>query len=243
MSIKPINFGSPMVRAIFEGRKMQTRRVLNDGQVYEDISSEAAEDFELRGWHIFRREDALCVARTKCTSGDLLWVRETWAHYQTVNYIRRPHGGAFAEVSDGLAGYRADGHDSIEDFREHVRMMSGCDLEAVEINGNCWRPLRRMPQWASRITLEVTGVRVERLQDISEADAVAEGVESDSDGWTDYLAPTVQCCGNARDSFATLWGSIYGEDAWAANPWVVAYEFKPILKNIDAVLAERGVAA
>lgn len=181
MSIKPINFGSPMVRAILEGRKMQTRRVLNDGQVYEDISSEAAEDFELRGWHIFRREDALCAARTKCTSGDLLWVRE-----QTYRAIH-------------------------------------------------------LPMAASRITLEVTGVRVEHLQNISEADAIAEGVERDSDGWTDYLAPAVQCCGNARDSFATLWVSIYGEDAWAANPWVAVYEFTPIMKNIGAVLAERGV--
>ena len=91
-----------------------------------------------------------------------------------------------------------------------------------------------MPRWASRLTLIVTDVRVQRLQDISEADARDEGVECDSDGWRDYMMPTTQCCGSARNSFATLWDSLNAERApWSSNPWVVAVTFRPVLGNID----------
>lgn len=92
-----------------------------------------------------------------------------------------------------------------------------------------------MPRWASRLTLIVTGVKIQRLQDISEEDAIAEGVERDSDGWRDYLMPHTQCCTNATDSFHTLWDHINGPGAWAANPWVVAYSYRAISKNIDLI--------
>jgi hypothetical protein len=94
-----------------------------------------------------------------------------------------------------------------------------------------------MPRWASRLTLTVTDVRVQRVQEISEADAVAEGVESDSDGWRDYQMPNTQCCGTALESFRTLWDSLnaprgYG---WDANPFVAAYTFTVARQNIDQV--------
>ena len=108
--------------------------------------------------------------------------------------------------------------------------------EKIEWAGK-FRQGMHMPRWASRITLIVTDVRMQRLQEISSGDATAEGVGQDSDGWHDYQMPGTQCCANARASFRTLWDSLnavrgYG---WDANPWVAAYTFRPILGNIDQV--------
>ena len=103
------------------------------------------------------------------------------------------------------------------------------------------RPSIHMPRWASRLTLTVTEVGVQRLQDISEADAVAEGCECDVDGWRDYLFPSTQCCGTARESYRTLWNSLHGPDAWDLNPWVAAYTFTVHRCNIDCLPAPLGV--
>ena len=192
MKERPILFSAPMVRAILNGTKTQTRRAVKDRHI------DSAPPACIFQW-----------LRERCTygqPGDRLWVKETWAHYQTVNRIRKTDGRSFSEVSDGLAGYRADGYDTIEDFRKHVQMMSGCDLEAVEIRGDRWRPSIFMPRWASRLTLEVTGVRVERLQEISEREARAEGYES------------------ARAFMAGDWASKKAE----SNPWVWVLDFKRV---------------
>ena len=138
-------------------------------------------------------------------SGDRLWVRETWAHYQTVNHIRRPDGAAHSEISDGYAGYRADGFSSIEEFRDHVRLMSDCSLEEVLINGDKWRPSIHMPRWASRILLEITDVRVERLQDITDADAIAEGVQRTPDGCAYHIEDDQYRATSPASTFAALW--------------------------------------
>ena len=99
-----------------------------------------------------------------------------------------------------------------------------------------WRPSIHMPRWASRITLEVTGVRVERLHDITPSDAIAEGVERGPEpleymagtaGWKDYERPG-RCEANPASSFASLWRSINGAKSWAANPWVWVVEFKRV---------------
>ncbi|MFG1417225.1 hypothetical protein V5F38_05350 [Xanthobacter sp. V0B-10] len=273
MADRPILFTAPMIRALIREisapgtGKTQTRRIMrlptrtaSGGPIYERPDMGGWEPTTHGGgkcftcgpdglqipvpemvgmWH---RTTGVGIV-TPHQAGDRLWVRETWAHYHTINHIRRTHGGAFSEVSDGLAGYRADGHDSIDDFREHIRLMSGCDLEAVEINGSRWRPSIHMPRWASRLTLYVSEVRVERLQDISEADAIAEGVECDSDGWRDYLMPQSQCCSTARDSYRSLWDSLNGPGAWEANSWVAAYTFAPRLGNIDTLPATIQEAA
>jgi len=92
-----------------------------------------------------------------------------------------------------------------------------------------WRPSIHMPRWASRITLEITGVRVERLNEITEADARAEGVECFDDTktfrsyWDDFCV-----CLSAKDSFQTLWAKINGPDSWDANPWVWVVEFRRV---------------
>ena len=113
-----------------------------------------------------------------------------------------------------------------------------------------WRPSIHMPRWASRITLEVTGVRVERLQDISEADARAEGAQvvpfypDDgfplSDGWT-HVGDDGKCVlyTSARDSFRALWESINGADSWASNPWVWVVSFKRVSETRTGTSAPR----
>ena len=205
---RPILFTGQEVRATQEGRKTQTRRVVReDCQGYTQIFLDGAGVLRQGGM----QEQAWTKGgrAVRCPygqPGDRLWVKETWAHYQTVNRIRKTDGRSFSEVSDGLAGYRADGYDTIEDFRKHVQMMSGCDLEAVEIRGDRWRPSIFMPRWASRLTLEVTGVRVERLQEISEREARAEGYES------------------ARAFMAGDWASKKAE----SNPWVWVLDFKRV---------------
>lgn len=141
--------------------------------------------------------------------GDRLWVREAFS-YDRIDVDR---DGALPPW------YWADGNPDAGDWTRP-------------------KPSIHMPRWASRLTLHVTDVRVQRLQDISEADATAEGVERDSDGWRDYLMPKTQCCGSALASFATLWDSLNAERApWDSNPWVVAVTFRPVLGNIDRVAA------
>lgn len=96
-----------------------------------------------------------------------------------------------------------------------------------------WRPSIHMPRWASRLTLAVTGVRVERLQDISESDAIAEGIEEHrgvkaagvSSAWRDY-GNVGRWCPDSVESYRSLWESINGRGSWAANPWVWVVEFE-----------------
>lgn len=158
--------------------------------------------------------------------GSCLWVRETWAHYHTVNGRKLHNGGYIDEISDGLAGYKADGFDSIEDFRSHIRLMSECDLQAIEINGNKWRPSIHMPKWASRLTLEITDIKVERLQDISYQDCLAEGI--DRVNTSSVLI--------SKEKYQRLWESINGAGSWDSNPWVWCLEFKVHKCNISELL-------
>lgn len=285
MTDRPIIYSAPMICALLDGRKTQTRRIVKpsnstvlghpvgkadarwtgllfdhpDVRVHTEsgdpglsvpyvhpadvINGDPATTWE-SGWAIF-------AVRPRIEIGDRLWVREAWAHYQTVDHVKRPDGRAFDEVSDGLAGYKADGHATIGEFRHHVRLMSGWDLQDVVINGNCWRPSIHMPRWASRITQIVTDIRVERVQDISEEDAWAEGVCAFAEsldtgaGWgrlctADRRSLVVVQFGSARNAFRCLWDSLYGAEpvkGWDANPWVWAHTFTVHRRNIDAMEA------
>lgn len=133
--------------------------------------------------------------------GDRLWVRETWAY--------GIHAMASARDEDGPFVYAAT------DSTQH-RL---CEK---------WTPSIHMPRWASRITLEITAVRVEKLQDITEADAMAEGIVSAGDGNGCQLADTTHYMATARDSYASLWDHINGDNAWDKNPWVWVVEFKRV---------------
>ena len=103
-----------------------------------------------------------------------------------------------------------------------------------------WTPSIHMPRHHSRLTLEITDIRAERLQDISEEDAKAEGVLRDSDGWRDYIMPCTQCCATACDSYKTLWTSINVPESWTANPWVWVVSFRPHLINVDQFIKARA---
>lgn len=221
MADRPMLMSGPMVNALRDRHKTQTRRPLKP-QPGPGMSAQVPPDPTV--WEV-RDKFGSFISRERMpyAIGDRVWIRETWAHYQTVNHIVHANGAAYDEVSDGLAGYRADGFDSIEDFRTHVRLTSGRDLVAVEINGDRWRPSIHMPRWASRIWLTITAVRVERVQDISEADALAEGVDYEWHG-----VPVGQ-----RAAFVELWNSIYGPDAWERNDWVCALTFETHEGNID----------
>ena len=189
----PIRFSGPMVKAILDGSKTQTRRVVKqDRDGLLDCKPTPA-------WDAFWQ----CVACPYGKPGDRLWVRETFG----------------IDDEDGAVLYFAD-PDTAQNA-EHARI---CEDRYPRR-----RPSIHMPRWTSRILLEITGVRVERLQDISEADAQAEGIEY-SERFEGY------CIGMAehyhshdpRLSYASLWESINGPDSWAANPWVWVVEFRRI---------------
>lgn len=149
-------------------------------------------------------------------SGDRLWVRETWQALSFGDY--QPTKSSQSEV-------------------RYAATDPCADLE-TEARGYPWRPSIFMPRWASRITLTVTDVRIERLQDISEADAVAEGCFKGKASGRVFANEAAMHLGgdewaNARDWYADLWDIINGPGAWDANPWVVAYTFTVHRGNID----------
>ena len=203
MAERPILFSAPMVRAILAGTKTQTRRFLK--QAVGPSLSVGIEDepgvAELSWLHGDGpgHEVHETIKRVPCPYGQLgdrLWVRETWAY--------GIHAMAAARDEDGPFVYAAT--DSVQG-----RL---CER---------WRPSIHMPRSASRITLEITGVRVERLQEISQADAEAEGVIEWSWG---ALSPESHEYMLPASKFEMLWESINGAGSWDANPWVWVVEFK-----------------
>ncbi|EHJ9810040.1 hypothetical protein AAGZ56_003129 [Salmonella enterica] len=198
-------FNGEMVRAILEGRKTQTRRVL---ATYQDAVKFCPE-WDVNGKQIFivlGEKDHTgmnpVITAIPCPfgqPGDRVWVRETF----------RVHSRA-TDVATLV--YRASVRNSWTE-QTHRVPVAVCNKPATPEK---WTPSIHMPRWASRITLEITGVRVERLNSITESDAEAEGVTDT--GFGDLLV----------DGYRYLWKSIYGEESWAANPWVWVIEFKRV---------------
>ncbi|EDW0107083.1 hypothetical protein S969_004522 [Salmonella enterica subsp. salamae serovar 6,7:z:1,5] len=194
-----------MVRAILDGRKTQTRRVLG---TYQDAVKFCPE-WDVNGKQIFivlGEKDHTgmnpVITAIPCPfgqPGDRIWVRETF----------RVHSRA-TDVATLV--YRASVRNSWTE-QTHRVPVAVCNKPATPEK---WTPSIHMPRWASRITLEITDVRVERLNSITESDAEAEGVTDT--GFGDLLV----------DGFRYLWKSIYGDDSWQANPWVWVIEFKRV---------------
>lgn len=214
MTDRPILFSGPMVRALLDGRKTQTRRVLRVPTPFDtsdDISAEIATGFiELQ----FRR-------------GDRLWVREAHSLVPASAYRGSVGTGTIAQTEHPTDGYSA------AVFRE------GFDRSGEPR----WRPSIHMPRWASRLTLSLSNVRVQRLQDIGEEDAQAEGIERMKTG-RGYYDPTVSKAmvragvwhRKASQGFEALWDSLNAHRApWVSNPWVVALTFTVQRGNIDQV--------
>jgi hypothetical protein len=228
-------FNGEMVRAILDGRKTQTRRPIKWKQTR---FTEIGEREDGSKWPWSEDAEHACDFWHPCpfgAVGDRIWVRETWqaihdycdenGHVDERRYARsipRHRGNYWHPVYE-----EAWGNESRED-REFP-----------------WRPSIHMPRWASRILLEITDVRVERLNAISEEDAQREGVHTEvwdqtvvarnyvaSDEffqfWSDDMPHYVEMNQLYRSSFRSLWDSIYGEESWKANGWVWVIEFKRV---------------
>jgi len=203
MTERGMIFNGEMVRAILEGQKTQTRRVMKP-QPANDIVRGTFPNTEAFGWvsslkHKFGSTTAHFCPFGK--PGDRIWVREAF----------RVHSRA---TDLATLVYKASIQNAWTE-QTHRVPVSVCNKPATP---DKWTPSIHMPRWASRILLEITNVRVERLNSISEEDAKDEG------------APT-ECCviGDKHFlGFRSLWKSIYGDDSWQANPWVWVIEFKRI---------------
>lgn len=223
MKERPILFSAPMVRAILEGRKTQTRRLLQPQPFQESCAGESMLGHKglagLFAAHVFGHCAAKLLRCPFGAVGDRLWVRESfmleWPD------MDRP------EDEDEFRGW-VKRHYAATDPKPEL-YHEDSDPELDKPLG--WRPSIHMPRWASRITLEVTGVRVERLQDISEEDGRAEGIrelplqEGQSGAW--FGDPGGKHDRSARQAFERLWDSINAKRApWDSNPWVWVIEFK-----------------
>ena len=220
---RPILFSAPMIRAILDGRKTQTRRILKmpKGGYIED-------GIPLRhvGGDYFNAIPCPYGER-----GDRLWVRETWQAYD---------GGSFKTAFGVARTFSRE-----PKLGDTIEFKADKDLSKCFIN---WRPSIHMPRWASRITLEVTEVRVERVQEITEEDAKAEGVRAvtkDSkvvkycvyDQSSDTSSTAWQEMPNsARGAFKTLWDKLNAPRGfgWDANPWVWVVSFKRVEQEVRA---------
>jgi hypothetical protein len=199
MKERPILFSAPMVRAIQAGTKSQTRRVAKP-RVRPSLlePGDWTDQYVLDlGNHEWLMRDCPYGA-----PGDRLWVKEAHLLDPPIDGTWPSVGDSFASINDIPAKYRNPGH---------VIYRADGKLE----RDWRWRPSIHMPRWASRITLEVTGVRVERLQAISEADAIAEGI-------------THSTMNDPRVEYRWLWESINGPGSWDANPWVWVVEFRRV---------------
>lgn len=203
MKERPILMGAPMVRALLAGTKTQTRRAVKP-QPLGDKPRSAWFEPGVMGWAP-PEIPSQAWHRVRCPygqPGDRLWVREAFMH-EPADYVWEASVSIPCRPASTV--YRADFHESQP--------------------GEGWKPSIHMPRSLSRILLEITAVRVERLQDISEADAQAEGCA------VECMTPTGDDSGSAihgPSGYRALWDAINGAGAWAANPWVWVVEFKRV---------------
>jgi len=228
-----------MVRAVHGWLKTQTRRVVkgNPDCSRPPLSTHACGSV----FHFWHHGEIACPYGVP---GDRLWVRETWMPcdvklpdcvqilYKASNDVRRD--GVDIVVSGAALWHAKRTESEVEAFQ--------ADIERMDVLGDRWRPSIYMWRWASRITLEIVSVRVERLLQISEEDAIAEGaVRNDAPGeeWDGtYLTQRYidgvegsqddEPHGSARDWYREVWEGINGKGSWAANPWVWVVEFKKV---------------
>lgn len=240
MADRPILFSASMVRAILAGTKTQTRRAMKNPPEWRT-------DHHPHGWQwngkkpgepvLSKWPDAKLIGqeiaqRATCPygkPGDRLWVREAFRFPESIDHLSPAEIGEKA-LAVGYPKpwcpiqFEADGlRRTPQEWRDFVTPPQANEAGRL-------RAGMHMPRWASRITLEVTGVRVERLQDISEADAIAEGlifddkrpewgcwyVDESAKRGTDYPV----------EAYRALWEQINGPESWSANPWVWVVEFK-----------------
>ena len=221
MKETPIIFSGPMVRAILEGRKTQTRRLCK-------LTHSGHLQKGKKRWH---PEDPKSSKGCRYAVGDRLWVREACFAQSS------PDGEGVAYPAD--RSWRIIDHtkEATEKWLDLLYYRRRNDDGFEGSTGKLVPPIH-MPRWASRITLAVTAVRVQRLQEISEEDAIAEGVCSfaeslDSVAWgnmsqLDRVAMVHATYGSAVAAYRHLWESIHGAESLERNPWVVAISFRRV---------------
>lgn len=210
--MKGIIFSDPMVRALLEGRKTQTRRVAR-------LNAAGRVARAGKNWHPDDPDAVLACPYGRV--GDRLYVKEAWKYADWTD-----DGHPLIEYRSGGDQWRED---VPEDWSDRVldiwATLSDPENYAIDARAadRRWRSPLHMPCWASRSTLELTATRIERLQDIAGADAIAEGIQCP--------APTVTPADHAHDcvcAYRDLWDSIHGPDSWAANPYVWVLTFRRI---------------
>lgn len=221
MKERPILFSAPMVRAILDGSKTQTRRVvkpapkLSGGTWY----------FHKRGCPVLLPNGSVAVDGCPYGQpGDRLWVREAWS-LEMIGAFGTAHG----YDSTYELRFRAD------DVAREIHVAPGESdpyIKLYDSQRGDWRPSIHMPRWASRILLEIVSVRVERLNEISAADSYWEGIDQCLGlGSRAEIIDLARRMGTFTDEtlrYATLWESINGAGSWDANPWVWVVEFKRV---------------
>ena len=217
---RPIIFSGPMVQALLAGRKTQTRRVLKPQPPKDARFSGIYYASDRPDAWFFNTPHGGFQVRQAYEEGDRLWVREAITRFD--------HGTCDQHVwYRGGANYR-----DAPDDHAYRRILADGDAQwPADANGpGGGKPYPvspiHMPRWASRLTLAVTNVRVERLQDISETDAVAEGMTVNPGYWS-------------IRHFAETWNAIHGPDAWEADPWICVLTFTVEPRNIDDLTRER----
>lgn len=237
MKTRPILMNGEMVRAVLAGRKSQTRRMVKPQPQTDGGSGQhPVRPFQMPDgrWRWVLEATGVGVGEPfECpmgVAGDRLYIRETMRQTADSN-------------ANGCVQYAAD---------ESIRLMMCENMgegdpvgtiahdrpkELAGKDGPPWTPSIIAPKWTSRITLEITDVRIERLNAITDADAIAEGIERTSNGLycRDYIHGTRNVVLPIY-SFMTLWQSIYGPESWSANPWVFAIAFK----RLEGVLANEN---
>ncbi len=226
---RPILFSTEMVKAILSDSKIMTRRIVKDKQSLQTIE-------------VFQGKNGCENLCPYGKIGDIIWVRESFNITDPNNVI----SGEYVGDETGYLG-------SIEGKDVRWRYVYKASSPAVHpVNGKCrWKPSIHMPKEAARIWLKITNVKVERLHDITESDAIAEGVQSviaDRERFgcraagmklyrnyerIDNSLCIYPCNGfeNAEDSFKSLWIKINGCESWNFNPWVWVIEFEVISKT------------
>lgn len=234
MKERPVIFNGEMIRALLDGRKTQTRRVMKVQPTVipsEREFGKPGNEIPFDAARTMVRNEEMRVACPYGLRGDRLWVRETFATLGNED-------GCAIDWDENLV--KGGGQEAARIYRASCEQKSGnyglwsipdiADWKPhtwnVQYEGS-WVPSIHMPRWASRILLEITAVRVEQLKDISQPDAIAEGgppshpsIDAVS---RDYGFPDF-----SRSWFAQTWQHIYGEESWNANPWVWVIEFKRV---------------
>lgn len=254
MKERGIIFNGEMVRAILDGRKTQTRRIMKN-QPAGDYPDTPALIRSVGGgfqWYGHYGESSIFNCPIGAV-GDRIWVRETWAQLGNED-------GCPIDWNDNLV--KGGGPEAARIYRASCEQKEGNygfwsipddaywkpHTDDLQYDGT-WRPSIHMPRWASRLTLEITGVRVERLDKISEEDAIAEGMQGvicrsckgdPNYSTTQYDPDTLaavdeipcQSCSSNRSKFFSLWDSIYGEGSHCMGDWVWVIEFN-VVPNVQ----------